>query len=128
MSISADRFGPWAVVTGATAGIGREFARQLAANGLNLVLVARRTELLTVLGGELERQYRVQCRSIASDLADPAEPHRLAEATSDLDVGLLVSNAGDLTPGQFLDRDLSYVGSRCISTPTATWCSPTASE
>lgn len=106
--ISAARFGPWAVVTGASAGIGREFARQLAANGLNLVLVARREEPLTVLGEELEREHRVRCRIVAADLADPAQPHRLAEATSDLDVGLVVSNAGDLTPGRFLDRELSY--------------------
>ncbi|MFG1610573.1 SDR family NAD(P)-dependent oxidoreductase [Actinoplanes sp. NPDC049265] len=107
-SISTGRFGPWAVVTGASAGIGREFARQLAANGLNLVLVARRTEILTVLAQELEREHKVRCRVVAADLADPAEPHRVAEETSDLEVGLLVSNAGDLTPGRFLDQDLSH--------------------
>ncbi|MFI1917847.1 SDR family NAD(P)-dependent oxidoreductase [Nocardia sp. NPDC020380] len=102
---SADRFGPWAVVTGASSGIGREFARQLAANGLHVVLAARRTDMLATLAEELHRDYEIQCRVVALDLTDPAAPDRLAEATSDLDVGLLVSNAGDLAPGRFLDRD-----------------------
>lgn len=107
LRISADRFGPWAVVTGASSGIGREFARQLAANGLNVVLAARRTDLLTTVAEELQRDHEIQCRVVALDLSDPAELDRLVAATSDLDVGLLVSNAGDLTPGRFLDRELS---------------------
>ena len=51
--IDQHRFGPWAVVTGASSGIGKEFARQLAASGLNLVLVARRLSLLEDLGRSL---------------------------------------------------------------------------
>jgi short-subunit dehydrogenase len=53
VNIDKQRFGPWAVVTGASSGIGKEFARQLAANGLNLVLVARRVALLEAIGNQL---------------------------------------------------------------------------
>ncbi|PXX61738.1 hypothetical protein DFR70_108296 [Nocardia tenerifensis] len=105
--ISADRFGPWAVVTGPSSGIGREFALQLAANGLNVVLAARRADTLAVLAEELQREYDVECLVVVIDLADPVQLDHLVEATSDLDIGLLVSNAGDLTPGGFLDQELS---------------------
>ena|SRR5690348_13361315 len=58
--IDTGRFGPWALVTGASSGIGREFARQLAANGLNLVLAARRLAALSELGQELTAQHGIQ--------------------------------------------------------------------
>ena len=51
-----DRFGPWALVTGASSGIGEQFARQLARRGLNVMIVARRADLLTKLAGELTRK------------------------------------------------------------------------
>ncbi|WP_431977487.1 SDR family NAD(P)-dependent oxidoreductase [Micromonospora haikouensis] len=60
VKISADRFGPWALVTGASSGIGREFARQLAANGRNVVLAARRTDTLAELGAEIESRYALE--------------------------------------------------------------------
>ena len=56
MHIDKTKFGPWALVTGASSGIGKEFSRQLAANGLNVVLVARRLELLKELGQDLEKE------------------------------------------------------------------------
>ncbi|GAA0598226.1 SDR family NAD(P)-dependent oxidoreductase [Kribbella sandramycini] len=102
------KFGPWAVVTGASAGIGREFARQLAAGGLNVVISARRAAPLAELGAELEQQYDVRHRAVVADMSQPNGPHHLIEATADLDVGLLVSNAGDLVPGEFLGRELQY--------------------
>ncbi|WFE56426.1 SDR family NAD(P)-dependent oxidoreductase [Micromonospora sp. WMMD712] len=108
VKISADRFGPWALVTGASSGIGREFARQLAANGLHVVLAARRTDTLAELGAEIESRYGVRHLAVTVDLSDASGPDRLAEATSSLDVGLLVSNAGDLTPGEFLSQDLRH--------------------
>ena len=64
------KFGPWAIVTGASSGIGKEFSRQLAANGLNIVLVARRLELLKKLGQNLEKEFGVQCRAVQVDLSD----------------------------------------------------------
>ena len=102
-SVDVQQFGPWAVVTGASAGIGREFARQLAASGFHLVLVARRPVVLEALGTDLTARYGVACRTVALDLAEPASVEALRAATEDLEVGLLVSNAGAGAPGRFLD-------------------------
>src|ERR1700757_739451 len=106
MSINAHRFGPWAVVTGASSGIGREFANQLAAAGINVVLVARRLDMLQDLGTALAERYGVDYRAVGVDLSDPGALTPIAEATNDIDVGLLVSNAGTALPGPFLDSDL----------------------
>jgi uncharacterized protein len=106
MRVNADQFGPWAVVTGASSGIGREFADQLAAAGINLVLVARRQAALESVGAELNRRYGVDFRVVGVDLSNPGALTPVAEATADLDVGLLVSNAGVALPGPFLDSSL----------------------
>jgi short-subunit dehydrogenase len=99
------KFGPWAIVTGASSGIGKEFSRQLAASGLNIVLVARRLELLNELGQNLENQFGVQCRAVQVDLSDEDFIGTIKEATQDLDIGLVVSNAGTGNPGEFLKHD-----------------------
>ncbi|MBV8789283.1 MAG: SDR family NAD(P)-dependent oxidoreductase [Mycobacterium sp.] len=106
MVINANQFGPWATVTGASSGIGREFADQLAAAGINVVLVARRLAVLEDVGAELSRRYGVDYRAVGVDLSDPGALTPVAEATADIDVGLLVSNAGAALPGPFLDSDL----------------------
>lgn len=99
-------YGPWAVVTGASDGIGRAFAHELAAAGLDLVLVARREVVLQALAAELTHRHTIRVRVVAVDLADPAGPATLLAATDDLDVGLLVAAAGFGTSGPFLDGDL----------------------
>jgi uncharacterized protein len=106
MSTNAHQFGPWAVVTGASSGIGREFAGQLAAAGINTVLVARRLDMLRDIGAELADRTGVDYRAVGVDLSDPGVLAPIAEATNDIDVGLLVSNAGALLPGPFVDSDL----------------------
>lgn len=103
--IDVNRFGPWALVTGASSGLGREFARQLAANGLNVVLAARRQATLVEVGQELAQRYGVQYRAVRVDLADSDFLAGLAAGVDDLDVGLVVSNAGDMVLGEFLDGD-----------------------
>src|SRR5689334_20786448 len=99
--IDKHKFGPWAVVTGASSGIGKEFARQLAASGLNVVLVARRLALLEELGSQLTKEFGVQYRAISVDLSEENFLDKIAAATNGLDVGLLVSNAGAGNPSEF---------------------------
>lgn len=100
--VSSQRFGPWAVVTGASDGIGRAFAVELAAAGLKLVLVARRQAVLDALADELRRRHGVSCQTLALDLALPDAMPRLAAATDALDVGLLVAAAGFGSAGPLL--------------------------
>src|SRR6516165_1960122 len=100
-----DRFGPWALITGASSGIGREFARQLAHAGINIALVARRLALLEEAGRLFEKDFGVKYRAIALDLSEEGFLQKLAEATADLDIGLVVSNAGNISPGAFLSKD-----------------------
>jgi short-subunit dehydrogenase len=107
MKVGLDKrqFGPWALVTGASSGIGKEFARQIAAAGINVVLVARRESLLSDFGRALSKNLDVKYRVIAMDLSQEGFIDALAENTKDLDIGLVVSNAGTGNPGEFLKLD-----------------------
>ncbi len=100
------RYGPWAVVTGASQGIGKAFAEGLAERGVNLLLVARRKPLLDRLAQDLEVRHRIQVVPITLDLAESDASRRLFEACGDLDIGLLVANAGFGASGDFLKSDL----------------------
>ena len=86
----------WALVTGASAGLGAEFARQLASRGMHLVLVARRGELMSELAQELHTKHGTRCEIIVADLSDPAEPKRILDeiAAKGVSIELLVNNAG----------------------------------
>jgi len=101
-TLDKQRFGPWALVTGASSGIGRAFAAHLAASGINLVLAARRLSILDDVGRDLAGQHHIQYRSVPVDLAEPGFLTTLTDATDDLDLGLVVSNAGDMNLGEFL--------------------------
>jgi short-subunit dehydrogenase len=104
-TIDRERFGPWALITGASSGIGKEFARQLAASGINVVLVARRENALIEVGRNIAKDFRVQHRVIVMDVSQEGFIPKLAEFTKDLDIGLVVSNAGTGNPGEFLKLD-----------------------
>ena len=104
-TIDRERFGPWALVTGASSGIGKEFARQIAASGINVVLVARRDASLADLGRTISQEFDVPYRALAMDLSQEGFIARLADATRDIDIGLVVSNAGTGNPGEFLKLD-----------------------
>src|SRR5260370_9258174 len=103
--VDKEKFGPWAVVTGASSGIGREFARQLAASGLHVVVGARRLGALEEVGRGIAKDFGVQYRAVMSDLSNDGFLEKLVAATDDLDIGLVVSNAGTANPGEFLKLD-----------------------
>lgn len=118
------RYGPWAVVTGASEGIGKEFAKRVAAHGLNVVLVARRDKVLAELCAALESTHRMRAIVIAVDLATPEGISELRRRTEELDVGLLVAAAGFGTAGRFieseLDKELAMLDVNCRAVATLT--------
>jgi short-subunit dehydrogenase len=87
-------YGPVALVTGASSGIGKSFAEQLAEIGLDLVLVARRAQRMESLAAHLQATHGVALKVCAIDLAEADAAGQIAHATASLDIGLLVSNAG----------------------------------
>ena len=102
-----ERYGDWALITGASAGIGLEFARALARDGIHCVLVARREEKLEALAAELREKFEVEVRVVAEDLASPGGPDRVADAVADIELGILVNNAGIGYAGRFDKQDVN---------------------
>ncbi len=95
------RYGPCALVTGASSGIGKAFAHLLAAKGFDLVLVARRTHLLEQLAAQVTGQHKVAVKICATDLADAAAAESIIAAAGQRDIGLVISNAGFGLKGAF---------------------------
>jgi len=100
------RYGTWAIITGASSGIGRAMATELAAKGLNLVLVARRQAELEQVAKYLSARYGMEILVLAADLATATAITKIESETNTLDVGLLVAAAGFGTAGNFLDAKL----------------------
>lgn len=101
-----EHYGPWAMVTGASDGIGRAMARELAQRGFNVLLVARREQHLRELAVELSREAGVECLAVASDLTTMQGCDTVVAASAGLDIGLLVAAAGFGTSGDFVDSTL----------------------
>jgi uncharacterized protein len=99
------KYGPWAVVTGASDGIGRAVAVELAGRGINLVLSARRAMLIENLAAELRSRHNIETRVIACDMATKSGMDALIAQTSGLDVGTLIAAAGYGFSGDFLSSD-----------------------
>lgn len=109
---ASDWRGQWALVTGASAGIGREFASQLAGKGIHLVVVARRTALLQSLAAELAGRHGVRVVCVTADLTDPATPRRLRSRLEQegIRIRLLVNNAAFGRWGKFEANDATTYG------------------
>lgn len=100
------RYGPWAIVAGASEGLGQAYAHVLAERGLNLVTIGRRAEPLERDAELIRRRHRVEVRTLAVDLAAPDLAARVAATTADIDVGLLVYNAALWIIDAFMDTSL----------------------
>jgi len=108
-----EKYGPWALVTGGTSGIGAEFCKQLAEKGLNLVLVARKKEGLEAKQKLLQGEYGIEVKTIQADLSVSTAYERVINDVRDLEIGLFipaagVENHGDITKID-LDKELALI-------------------
>lgn len=94
MSEFAGKYGPWALVLGASDGVGARFVEQIADHGVNVILVARRQQLLDEVATEVANRSGVQTRTLTVDLAGPTAATDIIAATSDVTIGLIVYAAG----------------------------------
>lgn len=103
--MDVQRYGPWALIIGGSEGVGAAFARKLAAAGFKLVLVARKPAPLDELAGELRAQGAA-VRTVSADMSRPEALEQVRAATDDLEIGLLIYNAGaNNTRGAFVELD-----------------------
>jgi hypothetical protein len=107
VTVFRDKYGPWALVAGASEGIGAAFAEELAARGLDVVLVARREEPLTALAAQIRAAHGVQARTASVDLGAPTVLDEVRRAVEGLEIGLLVYNAAVSLIGPFLEQPLA---------------------
>src|ERR1700761_2776909 len=102
-----DKYGPWALIAGASEGTGACFARKLAARGLNLILVARREGPLEALATELRKVSGIECVTASIDLSKEDGSAKLIQAAAQREVGLFINNAGsDTNSALFLDAQI----------------------
>ncbi len=104
---NAHRYGPWALITGASDGIGQALAGRLAAEGINVVLVARSKNRLQAIAAELSAAHNVETMVLPADLTDPGAAGTIEDRTGRLDIGLVVLAAGFGTTGTFLETPLA---------------------
>jgi len=105
----AAKYGPWALVTGASRGLGAEFARQCAERGLNIIQIATNADLLKAQADAIIRDYGVEVRTIALDLSREDILPEITPVTDSLEVGLLVNNAGISRVRPFLEHSLDQL-------------------
>jgi uncharacterized protein len=101
------KYGPWALVAGASVGLGAAFADEAARNGFNLVTIARRAELLDTEAERLRSTYGIEVRAIVTDLMSPDLAEVVDAATDDIEIGLLIYNATIAPTGPFLEVPLA---------------------
>ncbi len=101
-----EKYGPWVLITGGSAGIGEAFAWILAERGINLILVARNRERLEAKAAEIQTQNpTIQIRTYAADLSLPGTVESLIKFTTNLEIGLVIPNAAMETNGAFLKNN-----------------------
>ena len=103
------KYGPWALVAGASEGIGAAFTRELAKKGLNVILISRRKDALENLASEIENNYKIKTRIIDQDLTSEKLLEEITKKTSDLDIGLLIFNAALSPIGLFHNTSIGVL-------------------
>jgi len=102
-------YGGWALVTGASSGIGSDFAKILASEGFNVVLTARTESSLKAVSEEIENEYGVETRIVLADLSKKDGAREIHDEVSDLDIGILINNAGAGWFGRVRDEDVEHI-------------------
>lgn len=102
-----EKYGPWAVIAGASEGTGSAFAHRAAREGINCILIARRQALLDELAGQLRAQYGVECVAASVDLSVDNAAEKISAVVDSREIGLFISNAGaDSTNTLFLETGI----------------------
>lgn len=104
-----DTYGGWALVTGASAGIGKAMAEHLASQGVSCVLVARRLDRLEALRDELQEKYQVEIRCVAADLSQREAIERVRSEVGETPIGILINNAGFGDGGEFHEKEADRI-------------------
>ena len=114
-----DRYGPWAFVAGASAGLGAAFADEAARRGTNVILCARRSDVMERTAAELRDRHCVEVRTVTVDMGSPDLDDVVAAATDDVEVGLFIYNAAAEPQGRFLatptDELLTNITVNCVA-------------
>ena len=119
MSLPAPSRTSYALVTGASQGIGKAMAHDFAAMGYNVILVARRGEILEDIAAELERRHHIEANALPADLATDEGVEAVIDAISSKEVSILVNSAGIASFGPFMDQDWGYETSQFALNGTA---------
>ena len=105
-----NKYGGWALVTGSSQGIGKGFARRLASEGFNLVMTARRPDILEASAKELSDEFGVETRTLALDMTASGAIEKIKDFVADIEIGFLVNNVAFSKPAPFLDLSESNLG------------------
>ena len=108
----SSKYGPWALITGASRGLGAEFARQCAERGLNTILVATNADLLQAQADSIKNDCGVEVKTIVLDLSREDILQEITPVTDSLEIGLLVNNAGLSKVAPFLNLTLDQLVNR----------------
>lgn len=100
------QYGPWGVITGASDGIGKALAYQLAQQGLNLILIARREELLQGISADIIKQYKIEVKILSIDLVKSNSLEIIKIFCKEYKIGLFAAIAGFGTSGEFIKNDI----------------------
>lgn len=101
------KYGPYAIITGASDGLGKQYAYQLAHRGVSVLITARREEELNQIADDIKKKFNVDAIPVGADLSKQDDVQKIISSASDLEVNLLINNAGFATTGEFVESDIN---------------------